>query len=65
MSDDFDPRDPDVVKVNYDLRGWDPDQRAALIESFANADIPHVWDGDELIVPESAEDSADAVFDRT
>lgn len=64
MSDDFDPRDPDVVKVNYDLRGWDPDQRAALIESFANADIPHAWDGDELVVPESAEDAADAVFDR-
>jgi hypothetical protein len=64
VSDDFDPRDPDVVKVNYDLRGWDADQRAALIESLANADIPHTWDGDELIVPESAEDAADAVFDR-
>ena len=64
MSDDFDPGDPDVVKVNYDLRGWDADQRAALIESLANADIPHAWQGDELVVPESAEDLADGVFDR-
>ncbi|MEY2974807.1 MAG: hypothetical protein RIR49_1227 [Actinomycetota bacterium] len=64
MSDDFDPADPDVVKVNYDLRGWDPDQRAALIESLANAEIPHAWIGDELVVPEGAEDRTDEVFDR-
>jgi hypothetical protein len=64
VSDDFDPADPDVVKVNYDLRGWDPDQRAALIESLANAEIPHAWIGDELVVPEGAEDRTDEVFDR-
>jgi hypothetical protein len=64
VSDDFDPADSDVVKVNYDLRGWDPDQRAALIESLANAEIPHAWIGDELVVPEGAEDRTDEVFDR-
>jgi hypothetical protein len=64
VSDDFDPADPDVVKVNYDLRGWDPDQRAALIESLANAEIPHAWIGDELVVPEGAEDRTDEIFDR-
>lgn len=64
MTDDFNPDDPETVTVHYDLRSWDVDQRAALAESLANDAIPHVWHGDELLVPEGAEAAADAVFER-
>ncbi len=64
MSDDFRPDDPDTVTVHYDLRSWDVDQRAALAESLANDSIPHQWNSDELLVPEEAEEAADAVFER-
>lgn len=64
MTDDFRPDDPNTVTVHYDLRSWDIDQRAALSESLANDAIPHQWNGDELLVPEDAEEAADAVFDR-
>lgn len=61
---DFDPNDPTVVKVHYDLGGWSFDQRAQLAEELAEAGLPHAWDGDELVVPELVESQADAVFDR-
>ena len=61
---DFDPNDPDVVKVHYDVSGWNFDQRAELSEALAEADLPHVWDGDEVVAPEVFEERIDAVFDR-
>ena len=61
---DFDPEDPTVVKVHYDLSAWTFDQRAELSEALADADIPHAWDGDELVVPELVEERTDALFDR-
>jgi hypothetical protein len=61
---DFDPFDPDVVKVHYDLSVWTFDQRAELSEALADAEFPHYWDGDELIVPEAIEADVDALFDR-
>lgn len=63
-SDDFNPSDPDVPKVHYDLTGWTWEQRAELSEALADAGIPHGWDGDELIVPEKDEDATDALFER-
>ncbi len=63
-ADDFDPGDPDVVKVHYDVSGWTIDQRAELAEAMVDAAVPHGWDGEELVVPEAAEDAADAVFAR-
>lgn len=60
--DDFDPADPDVVKVHYDVAGWTWDQRAELTEALAEIGLPHGWDGDELVVPESAEAAADRLF---
>lgn len=62
--DDFDPADPDVVKVHYDVSGWTWDQRAELTEVLAEVGLPHGWDGDELVVPESAEADADGLFDQ-
>ena len=34
---DFDPNDPDTVKVHYDVSGWTIDQRAELSEALANS----------------------------
>jgi hypothetical protein len=61
---DFDPDDPTVVKVHYDLAGWSIDQRAELAEALAEAGLPHAWDGEELVVPEIVEGETDAVFER-
>ena len=60
---DFDPDDPTIVKVHYDLAAWTFDQRAELAEALAEEQIPHAWDGDELLVPEAVEGAADAMFD--
>lgn len=61
---DFDPDDPTVVKVHYDLAAWSFDHRAQLAEALAGADLPHAWDGDELLVPEVVESQTDAMFER-
>lgn len=61
---DFDPNDPDTIKVHYDVSAWSFDQRAELSEALADADLPHVWDGDEVIVPEEVEAEVDALFEE-
>jgi hypothetical protein len=61
---DFDPNDPDVVKVHYDVTVWNFEQRAELSEALAEAELPHVWDGDEIVVPEDVEGDVDALFDE-
>ena len=61
---EWDPNDPEAVKVHYDVSAWSIDQRAELTEALAEAELPHVWDEDELIVPEDLEDKADELFER-
>lgn len=61
---EFDPNDPTVVKVHYDLAAWTWEQRAELSEAMAGADLPHAWDGEELVVPEVVEGQVDALFER-
>ena len=61
---EFDPNDPDVVKVHYDVAAWNFEQRAELSEALAESELPHVWDGDELVVPEVIEAQVDALFDE-
>jgi hypothetical protein len=61
---EFDPNDPDIVKVHYNVDVWTLDQRAELAEAMAQALVPHAWDDSELIVPEVHEDSVDAIFER-
>lgn len=61
---DFDPFDPDVAKVHYDMSVWTFEQRAELSEALAEAEFPHYWDGDELVVPEEVEADVDALFER-
>lgn len=59
---EFDAGDPDVVKVFYDVSAWNFEQRAELSEVLAEMSIPHVWDDDELVVPEELEPVLDAIF---
>jgi len=61
---DFDPNDETIVKVHYDLSAWSFDHRAELAEALADAEIPHYWDDEELVIPEIVEDAADAMFER-
>ncbi len=61
---DFDPNDPEQVKVHYNLTGWSLDQRAELAETLAERGVPHVWEGEELVVPEQIEAEVDAMFDE-
>ncbi|TDT16945.1 hypothetical protein BDK89_2546 [Ilumatobacter fluminis] len=61
---DFDPNDPDQVKVHYDLAGWSIDQRAELAETLAENAVPHVWEDDELVIPEHLEGPVDQLFEQ-
>ena len=61
---DWNPNDPDTVKVHYDVSAWSIDQRAELSEALAEEDLAHVWEGDELVVPEELEADVDLLFER-
>ncbi len=61
---EFDPSDDSIVKVHYDLGAWTFDQRAELAESLADAELPHFWEDEELVVPEAVEAAADALFEK-
>jgi len=61
---DWDPNDPDAVKVHYDVSAWNLEQRAELSAALAEEEIAHVWSGEELVVPEMLEPRADALFER-
>lgn len=61
---DWNPDDPDTVKVHYDVSGWSLDQRAELAEALADADLAHVWEDDEVVVPDELEADADDLFER-
>jgi hypothetical protein len=61
---DWNPNDPDAVKVHYDVSAWSIDQRAELAEALAEEDLAHVWDGEELVVPEELEEDVDELFAR-
>lgn len=62
MSDDWNPNDPEAPRVLYDLGMWSFDQQAELAAELAEAEIPHWWDGAELVVPEAFEAAADATI---
>ena len=64
MSDEWNPNDPDATRVLYDLSSWTFDQHAELASELADADIPHTWDGAELVVPESHEALANSTISR-
>jgi len=59
---EWNPSDPDAARVFYDLSEWDFDQQAELASALADVEIPHSWEGSEVVVPEEFEDATDAVF---
>ena len=64
VTDEWNPNDPDATRVLYDLSRWSFDQQAELAAEMAEADIPHTWEGAELVVPESHEALADSTITR-
>lgn len=60
---DWNPDDPDATRVHYDLSTWTFDQQAELASEMAEAEIPHAWDGSELVVPEESEQAAELLID--
>lgn len=62
MTDDWSPADPDSPRVIYDLSGWSFDHQAELAAQLAEAEVPHSWDGTDLVVPEANEAAADGVI---
>lgn len=61
---EWNPRDPDAESVRYDLSEWSVDERAEATEALAEADVPHAWDGHELLVSADDESRADVVLDE-
>jgi hypothetical protein len=59
---DWNPDDPEAIRVHYDLSAWNFDQQAELAAALADAELPHGWDGSELVVPDEVEDDVDAVI---
>ncbi len=62
MTDDWNPDDPDLTRVHYDLSRWSFDQQAELASDLTEAAIPHAWDGNELLVPEEFEIATDTAI---
>lgn len=48
----------------YEMDGWEPGERDALDQLLVTASIAHRWDGDDLLVPEEAEEQVDGLMDR-
>ena len=61
---EWDPSDPDVERVYYDLSDWSIDQQAEVSALFAEHEIPHVWEGFEVVVPFFVEEASDALFEQ-
>jgi hypothetical protein len=47
----------------YEMDGWEPAERGALERLLDGEAIAHRWEGDDLVVPEEAEDRIDALMD--
>ena len=61
---DWNPLDPDLENVYYDLSSWSSDHQGELSAALAQADVPHAWVESELVVPADFEDRVDVLFDR-
>ena len=62
MTDEWNPNDPEATRVHYDLSSWTFEQTAELAAALADEDVPHAWDGDELLVPEEVEERTDDII---
>jgi hypothetical protein len=55
--------EPEEDEVGYELDDWMPEQQAQLVSMLAAEDIPHRWEGTEIVVPEPFADRAEELID--
>jgi hypothetical protein len=48
----------------YELAEWTAEDRARLSLLLEAQEVPHQWEGDELLVPEAEEERVDALLDE-
>jgi hypothetical protein len=61
---DWNPKDPEALTTRYDLSDWSVDDRADVAAALADAEIPHSWDGSELLVSQDTEQVVDSILDE-
>jgi len=61
---EWNPKDADAASTRYDLTDWSVDERADVVVALAQAEVPHQWDGDELVVPQEQEETVEDILDE-
>jgi len=61
---EWNPKDVTALSTRYDLADWSVDERADVVVALAQAEVPHVWDGDELVVPQDQEETVEDILDE-
>jgi hypothetical protein len=64
VTTDWNPLDAEATRVHYDLSDWTIDQQAELAAELAEAELPHAWDGSDLMVPPWCEGRADLLIEQ-
>lgn len=64
LAEEIDPLElPESDKVTYEVGAWPIDLQASAAEVMAESEIPHAWDGTDLVVHVQFEDDVDALLD--
>ena len=61
---EWNPKDADAASTRYDLTDWTIDERADVVAALAQAEVAHVWEGDELVVPQDQEEVVEDILDE-
>jgi len=61
---EWNPKDEQALSTRYDLTDWSVDERADVVGALAQAEVPHQWDGDELVVPQEQEETVEDILDE-
>lgn len=61
---EWNPKDEQALSTRYDLADWSVDERADVVVALAQAEVPHQWDGDELVVPQEQEETVEDILDE-
>ena len=61
---EWNPKDEQAISTRYDLTDWSVDERADVVGALAQAEVPHQWDGDELVVPQEQEETVEDILDE-
>ena len=61
---EWNPKDEQALSTRYDLADWSVDERADVVVALAQAEVPHAWDGDELVVSQEQEEIVEDILDE-